>query len=78
MQKNLNILDMNLEDSMKLVNDKNNPELVGIITEADDVSDTMKMVDILNQDLIDSGFDQYQYQTVRRGNKIFIERVEAL
>lgn len=69
---------MNLEDSMKLVNDKNNPELVGIITEADDVSDTMKMVDILNQDLIDSGFDQYQYQTVRRGNKIFIERVEAL
>lgn len=78
MQKNLNILDMNLEDSMKLVNDKNNPELVGIITEADDVSDTMKMVDILNQDLIDSGFDQYQYQTVRRGNKIFIERVEVL
>lgn len=69
---------MNLEDSMKLVNDKNNPELVGIITEADDVSDTMKMVDILNQDLIDSGFDQYQYQTVRRGNKIFIERVEVL
>ena len=63
---------------MKLVNDKNNPELVGIITEADDVSDTMKMVDVLNQDLIDSGFDQYQYQTVRRGNKIFIERVEAL
>ena len=78
MQKNLNILDMNLEDSMKLVNDKNNPELVGIITEADDVSDTMKMVDVLNQDLIDSGFDQYQYQTVLRGNKIFIERVEAL
>lgn len=71
-------MDINLEDSMKLVNDKNNPELVGIITEADDVSDTMKMVDILNQDLIDSGFDQYQYQTVRRGNKIFIERVEAL
>lgn len=62
---------------MKLVNDKNNPELVGIITEADDVSDTMKMVDVLNQDLIDSGFDQYQYQTVRRGNKVYIERKEA-
>ena len=69
---------MNLEDSMKLVNDKDNPELVGIITEVDDMSDTIKMVDLLNQDLIDSGFDQYQYQTVRRGNKIFIERVEAL
>jgi len=69
---------MNLEDSMKLVNDQNKPELIGIITELDDVSQTMKIVNNLNQDLIDSGFDQYQYQTVQRGNKIFIERVEAL
>lgn len=59
---------------MKLVNDASNPELVGIITELDDVSETMKIVDSLNRDLVDSGFDQYQYQTVQRGDKIYIEK----
>lgn len=62
---------------MKLVNDKNDPELVGIITEVDDIESTVRIVNNLNQDLVDSGFDQYQYQTVRRGDKIYIERVEA-
>lgn len=66
-----------MEDDVKLVNDINDPELVGIITEADDIESTMRIVDNLNQDLVDSGFDQYQYQTVRRGNKIYIERKEA-
>ena len=66
-----------MEDDMKLVNDANNPQLVGIITEVDDVESTIRIVNNLNQDLIDSGFDQYQYQTVRRGNKIYIERKEA-
>lgn len=70
-------LGINLEDNMKLVNDKNDPELVGIITEVDDIESTIRIVNNLNQDLVDSGFDQYQYQTVRRGNKIYIERVEA-
>lgn len=70
-------LSINLEDDMKLVNDKNDPELVGIITEVDDIESTVRIVNNLNQDLVDSGFDQYQYQTVRRGDKIYIERVEA-
>jgi hypothetical protein len=63
-----------MENNMKLVNDANNPELVGIITELDDVSETMKIVNSLNKDLMDSGFDQYQYQTVQRGDKIYIEK----
>lgn len=63
-----------MENDMKLVNDASNPELVGIITELDDVSETMKIVDSLNRDLVDSGFDQYQYQTVQRGDKIYIEK----
>ena len=63
---------------MKLVNDKSNPQLVGIVTEVDDVNSTDKIVQSLNKDLIDSGFDNYQYETVRRGNKIYIERIEAL
>jgi len=73
MLKKLNILDTNLESDMKLVNDKNDPELVGIITEIDDIESTKRIVDNLNQDLKDSGFDQYQFQTVLRGNKIYIE-----
>ncbi len=73
MLKKLNILDTNLESDMKLVNDKNDPELVGIITETDDIESTKRIVDSLNQDLKDSGFDQYQFQTVLRGNKIYIE-----
>jgi len=59
---------------MKLVNDKHEQELVGIITEVDDVESTIRIVNSLNKDLMDSGFDQYQYQTVRQGNKIYVKR----
>lgn len=59
---------------MRLMKDKDNPGLIGIIESPDDVINVKKMVDNLNQDLIDSGFEQYQYEYIRRGNKIFIER----
>jgi len=59
---------------MRLMKDKNNPGLIGIIESPDDVTNVKKMIDNLNQDLIDSGFEQYQYEYIRRGNKIFIER----
>jgi hypothetical protein len=59
---------------MRLMKDKDNPGLIGIIESPDDVTDVKKMIDNLNQDLIDSGFEQYQYEYIRRGNKIFIER----
>lgn len=58
---------------MKLVNDIKDPQLVGIVTEVDDIESTKRIVESLNRDLIDSGFDQYQYHTVLRGNKIYIE-----
>lgn len=60
---------------MKLINDTSKPELVGMITEADDYESTMKIVESLNQDLKDSGFDRYQYKTVKRGQNIYVERV---
>ena len=60
---------------MKLVNDKNNPGLIGIIEKKDDVTEVKKMVSNLNNDLVDSGFEQYQYKFIRRGNKAYIERV---
>jgi len=59
---------------MRLVEDKDNPGLVGIIESPEDINDVKKMIDNLNKDLIDSGFEQYQYEYIRRGNKIFIER----
>lgn len=59
---------------MRLMKDKDNPGLIGIIESPDDVTDVKRMIDNLNQDLIDSGFEQYQYEYIRRGNKIFIER----
>jgi hypothetical protein len=59
---------------MKLMNDMSNPQLVGMITDIDDLENTARIVNNLNKDLMDSGFDQYQYQTVRRGDKIYIEK----
>lgn len=59
---------------MKLVQDKDNPDLVGIIESSDDILVVKRMVENLNKDLVDSGFDQYQYKSVRRGNKLYIER----
>jgi len=59
---------------MRLVQDKDNPDLVGIIESSDDILVVKRMVENLNKDLIDSGFDQYQYKSVRRGNKLYIER----
>lgn len=62
---------------MKLINDKNDPQLLGIEETIQDLIQTQRMVDLLNKDLVDSGFDQYQYKTVRRGNKVYVERVGA-
>lgn len=59
---------------MKLVQDKDNPDLVGIIESSDDILTVKRMVDNLNKDLVDSGYDQYQYKSIRRGNKLYIER----
>jgi|TARA_Y100000389_G_scaffold204806_1_gene259796 hypothetical protein len=59
---------------MRPIEDKDNPSLVGIIESPEDVTNVKKMIDNLNQDLIDSGFEKYQYEYIRQGDKIFIER----
>ena len=59
---------------MRLVNDNNEPQLIGIETDTDDIDEIDKIVQSLNKDLQDSGFDEYQYSTVRRGKKIYVER----
>ena len=46
------------------------------ILERDDEYDVIRgQVATLNQDLIDSGFDQYQYKVEKRGLKAYIRRV---
>ena len=45
------------------------------ILERDDEYDVIRgQVATLNQDLIDSGFDQYQYVAVKKGQRVYIEK----
>ena len=58
---------------MKLINDKNDPDLLGLIEYEEDFVDVAKIVDNMNKDLIDSGFEKYQYQLIQRGKKAYIK-----
>ena len=60
------------------VNKEKEPQLIGMF-KADDpeLQSVVKMVENLNKDLTDSGFDRYQYQVVRRGIKTYIEQKGA-
>ena len=45
------------------------------ILERDDEYDVIRgQVATLNQDLIDSGFDRYQYVAVKKGQRVYIEK----
>jgi hypothetical protein len=60
---------------MKLINDKDNPALVGIIENSNDIELVERMVNNLNHDLVDSGYDKYKYKFIKRGQKAYIERI---
>jgi len=53
------------------------PQLIGTFRNSPEdiveLQNVEKMVNSLNQDLIDSGFEKYQYQLVRKGRKAYIE-----
>ena len=53
------------------------PQLIGTFRNSPEdiveLQNVEKMVNSLNQDLIDSGFEKYQYQLVRKGQKAYIE-----
>lgn len=60
------------------VNKEKEPQLIGMFKANDpELQSVVKMVENLNKDLIDSGFEQYQYQVVRRGIKTYIEQKGA-
>lgn len=60
---------------MKLITDPKEPTLVGILEAEDDLDVIQDMVSVLNNDLLDSGFEKYQYEAILRGNKIYIEQL---
>ena len=62
---------------MKYIHDTSDPQCLGFIEQESDLHQTIRMVEGLNKDLVDSGFDRYQYQAVRRGNKVYVELIGA-
>ena len=60
---------------MKIINDEKNPSLLGVLVPGDRVDEYEKWVSNLNQDLIDSGYNQYEYKVVKKKDKLYIDRM---
>lgn len=60
---------------MKLIQDKNDPDLLALIEKPKEFKEIQIMVQNMNKDLIDSGFEQYQYKAEKRGNKAYIRLI---
>ena len=60
---------------MRLVTDKEDPNLVGILDDMDELDVIAGWIDCLNKDLIDSGFEKYQYKAEKQGPKAYIRRI---
>ena len=57
--------------------DPKEPTLIGINSDQQELDMVSSMVRIMNQDLVDSGFDKYQYEVIKRGKNIYIERKQG-
>lgn len=60
---------------MKLLNDDKEPDLLGILDSKKEFGDIVRMVDNINQDLIDSGFNQYKFKAELYRDKAYIRRI---
>ena len=60
---------------MKIINDEKNPSLLGVLEPGDRDDEYEKWVSNLNQDLIDSGYNQYEYKVVKKKDKLYIDRM---
>ena len=56
--------------------DPKEPTLIGINSDQQELDMIKKTVEKLNEDLIDSGFTQYQYTVAQRDNKVYIEQIK--
>ena len=61
---------------MKYINYEKNPSLLGVLEPGDRVDEYEKWVSNLNQDLKDSGYDQYEYRVLQKRNRIYIDKLE--
>ena len=55
--------------------DPKEPTLIGINSDQQELDMITSTVEKLNQDLIDSGFNQYQYTVAKKGKKVYIEQI---
>lgn len=60
---------------MKIINDEKNPSLLGVLEPGDHIDEYEKWVSNLNQDLVDSGYNQYEYKVVKKKDKLYIDRM---
>ena len=57
---------------MKLVNNPNNPTLLGTKATKKDLLEVTRMVANLNKDLVDSGYEQYQARVEKSNDELYI------
>jgi len=57
---------------MKLVNNPSNPTLLGTKATKKDLLEVARMVENLNRDLIDSGYEQYQARVEKSNDELYI------
>ena len=60
---------------MKLINDTNNPDLVAVLDQSEEINMIRGWVGHLNKDLVDSGNEQYQFKAELIGKKAYIRKV---
>ena len=56
-------------------NSEKEPELVFVGQDEAELTKIARMVEKLNADLVDSGFDQYRYDLEVKGDKAYIKRL---
>ena len=60
---------------MGYVNSDKEPELVFVGNDDRELTMIARMVEKLNADLVDSGFEQYKFDLDLKGDKAYIKRV---
>ena len=60
---------------MGYVNNEKDPELVFVGNDDQELTMIARIVEKLNADLVDSGFEQYKFDLDLKGDKAYIKRV---
>lgn len=60
---------------MGYINNEKEPTLVYVGNDDEELTKIARMVQKLNADLVDSGFDQYKFDLEVKGDKAYIKRL---